>query len=66
MRKNLKLLRVQYDLNQSEMAEKIGCTRASYSAIENGKREGRRAFWDKLQAAFGIDNDAMWDLMRNE
>lgn len=66
MRKNLKLFRVEHDLNQSEMAEKIGCTRASYSAIENGKREGRKTFWNKLQAAFCVDSDAMWDLMRDE
>lgn len=66
MRKNLKIFRIERDLTQAQIAEKIGCRRATYAAIEKGVREGRRAFWNDLQAAFNIDSDAMWDLMRND
>ena len=66
MRKNLKIFRVQHDLTQDEISAKIGCTRATYSAIESGKREGRRAFWTDLQKAFDISNAEMWALMLDE
>ena len=66
MRMNLKLFRVEKNLSQDEMAKKIGCSRASYSAIESGQRGGRKTFWNDLQAAFRIDSDAMWDLMKND
>lgn len=66
MRMNLKIFRVERKLSQEEMAKKIGCSRASYSAIESGQRGGRKTFWDDLQKAFLIDSDAMWDLMKND
>ena len=66
MRKNLKLFRVSCDLSQGEMAEKIGCTRGGYQAIESGLREGRQKFWDKLQKAFDIPDAEMWSLKKNE
>ena len=66
MRKNLKIFRIEHDLTQDEISKKVGCTRATYSAIENGKRDGRRTFWKDLQAAFDISDDAMWALMKNE
>ena len=49
-----------------EMAKKIGCTRATYSAIEAGNRDGRRTFWKDLQRAFNISDEDMWALMKNE
>ena len=66
MRKNLKIFRVQNDLSQEEIAEKIGCTRATYSAIENGTRDGRRTFWMKLQQAFNVSDEEMWALVKND
>ena len=66
MRTNLKLYRVKKQLSQDEFAERIGCTRATYSAIESGKRDGRQAFWKDLQHAFAIPDAAMWALMQNE
>lgn len=66
MRKNLKVFRVQNDMTQDEIAEKIGCTRATYSAIESGKREGRRSFWEEFQKAFNVSGAEMWALMQNE
>lgn len=66
MRKNLKLFRVKQDLTQAEIAAKIGCTRATYSAIESGSRDGRKTFWRDLQKAFGIPDAEMWSLQANE
>ena len=64
MRTNLKVFRVKLKLSQEEMAKKIGCTRATYAAIENGTRNGRHVFWKKLQAAFDIPENEMWELMK--
>lgn len=66
MRINLKVFRVQHNLTQDEIAEKIGCTRATYSAIENGIRDGRKTFWKALQHAFQIPDAQMWTLQKNE
>lgn len=51
-------------LSQSEIAEKIGCSRATYSSIETGARNGTMTFWRKLQAAFGIPDAEIGGLMR--
>ena len=64
MRTNLKLFRVKMMLSQDEIAAKIGCTRATYSSIESGKRDGRLAFWNDLQRAFKIADADMWALLR--
>lgn len=37
MRNNVKLARVQVDLTQQELAEKVGITRQTVSLIEKGK-----------------------------
>lgn len=66
MRTALKLLRVKNKLSQERMADKIGCTRATYSAIENGKRSGRQTFWTDLQTAFNIPDEELWGYMKNE
>lgn len=66
MRTNLKLFRIKHKLSQQEMAEKIGYRRAMYSLVESGKREGRRAFWTALQAAFNVPDEEMFGLMKND
>lgn len=66
MRMNLKLFRIQKRLSQEEMAAKLGCKRATYACIENGKRSGRPEFWQSLQEAFGIPENKMFALMVNE
>ena len=48
----LKVLRVKLGLTQQQMADKIGCDRSTYIAIENGQRKGSVNFWFKFQAAF--------------
>lgn len=66
MRTNLKILRIKEHLNQAEMAEKIGCSRACYAGVESGAREGREKFWRDLQKAFDIPDTEMWTLKKNE
>lgn len=66
MRTNLKVFRTQQKKTQDEMSQAIGCTRATYSMIENGKRNGREAFWNDLQRAFNIDDSQMWALRKND
>lgn len=64
IRTNLKIFRVKQHLTTEEMANRIGCTRPTYSAIENGKREGRKTFWNDLQIAFGLTDDEIVELMK--
>lgn len=66
MRINLKIFRIQQHLSQEEICEKIGCSRATYSAIENGVRNGRQTFWKNFQKAFDLPDSDMWALMKNE
>ena len=66
MRMNLKVFRVKKNLSHEEIAKRIGFSRAAYSAIEAGKREGRQAFWNALQKAFDIPDAEMWALKKNE
>lgn len=63
-RTNLKIFRIKKKLSQQEIADKIGYMRATYSAIETGKRQGRQAFWDALKEAFNIPDSEMWELMQ--
>lgn len=65
MRKNLKLLRVNHLLTQAQISEKIGCTRATYSSVESGKRNGSHNFWRCLQNAFNIPDEDLWGYMKN-
>ena len=50
MRKNLQLLRIENDLTQEQMAERLGVTRTTYCNIENGKSGGRSEFWLTLKS----------------
>lgn len=64
MRNGLYMFRHGMRLSQAEMAKKIGVNRATYAAIEIGKRDGRVTFWNKLQNAFGIPDAEIGGLMR--
>lgn len=63
-RSGLYMFRHSKRLSQTEIAEKIGCSRATYSAIETGARNGTMTFWRKLQAAFDIPDADIGGLMR--
>lgn len=65
-RVNLKIFRIRQNLLQSDMADRIGCSRDAYSAIENGDRNPSYDFMEKLQAAFDIPSENMWALLERE
>lgn len=66
MRTNLHVFRIKRHMTQEQISQKIGCTRATYSSIESGKRNGRQDFWKSLQSAFEISDGDMWLLMQKE
>lgn len=57
MRKNLYLFRHSLHLSQDKMAQRIGCSRQTYSMIECGTRHGTMTFWNKLQQAFNLSDE---------
>lgn len=63
-RRNLAVFRAKHGMNQSEMADKIGVSRSTYSQIENGKRNCSQTFLNKLQAAFEIPDESVWELTK--
>lgn len=64
MRNGLYLFRHSLRLSQQAMADKIGCSRATYSAVECATRNGTMTFWRKLQTAFNISDAEIGGLMR--
>lgn len=64
MRNGLYMFRCGKRLSQREIAEIIGCSRATYSSIETGARNGTMTFWRKLQTAFDIPDAEIGGLMR--
>lgn len=64
MRSGLYMFRHRMRLSQAEMADKIGCNRATYAAIEIGKRDGRMTFWNNLKKAFNVSDAEIGGLMR--
>ena len=65
-RKNLKIFRIEQDLTQSGMAERVGCSRDAYGSIESGKRDPSFDFMVNFQNAFDVPNENMWGLMERE
>lgn len=65
-RTNLKIFRIKHNLTQNNIAQKIGCGRDAYNAIENGMRNPSYEFIEKLQAAFDIPNADVWELLERE
>jgi len=65
-RTNLKVFRVSKNLTLESLAERIDYGRATVAAIENGKREGRKAFWNAIKAEFNLDDDTIEALKVND
>ena len=59
MRKKLKVLRVQEDLTQLQMAKKLNVSRQNYQAIEGGLINGSFKFWVRFQNTFNIPDADM-------
>lgn len=53
-------------MTQDEFIEQLGVTRANYSMIERGTRDGSLQFWSKLQKVFGVPDAEMWALIKND
>ena len=64
MRNGLYMFRHKMRLSQQAMADKIGCNRATYAAIEIGKRDGRVQFWEDLKKAFNLTDAEKGELMK--
>lgn len=60
----LKQFRVGENLTQQETADKLGYSRSSYIAIENGVRDGSPKFWSRLQEVFNIPDEKMYGLQK--
>lgn len=66
MRTNLKVFRVKNNLTQAQIAERIGCQRATYIAVEKGRRNGSQTFWIKFQKAFSIPDAELWGYIKDD
>ena len=64
--RSLKILRVSFGLTQDGMAKKLGMSRQTYAKIENGMTDGNIQFWAKVQRAFKISSEEMWQLINDE
>lgn len=65
MRTKLKLLRVENNLTQNEMAKKTGVSIATYNKIENGTRNGSMEFWKNVQIAFNLTDAEVWNILQD-
>ena len=65
MRNELKVLRVKHQLTQQQLADKLGVSVVTYNLIEQGKRQGSKDFWAKLQQLFSLADGELWQLFIN-
>ena len=66
MRTKLKVFRIMKKMNQHKMAAKLGYKRAYYGHIERGYQDGSAEFWNRLQKAFGLTDDEVQELKKND
>lgn len=64
MRTALKQFRIGEHLTQAEFADRLEVSRATYSFIERGERNGNAEFWAKLQKSFDVADEQMYKLMK--
>lgn len=64
--RTLKLLRVKLGYTQEEMAEKIGISRQNYARYEVEGVKGNVSFWIKVQKAFNLSGEEMWELINDQ
>lgn len=66
MRKRLKILRIEKDMNQEEFAKAIGFSRTYYNAVENGKHAGSLKFWKAVQQFCNVPDEDFKKIMEKE
>lgn len=62
MRTKLKLLRVERNWTQKDVAEKIGIAVPSYALIERGNRFGSHKTWEKIKALYNLKDKDMYEI----
>ena len=64
--KNLELfnLRKVRNLDQVDVAEKLGIPLLTYARIEQGKSRGKTDIWLKIQKLYGIPDEDMWKIIK--
>lgn len=63
-RTNLKVFRTAHKLRQTDIACDLGVSRATYSFIERGIRNGNAEFWNRLQQRYNVPDAEMWSLQK--
>ena len=58
--KNLKTLRQQKGLTQSEVAQKVGITETGYQNYERGRREPKISIALKIARVLGTTTEKLW------
>lgn len=66
VRKELKKMRIDKELSQKEMAEKLGISAGSYCLIESGQRYCNLKTWVKIKDILNIPNERMWDIINSK
>lgn len=65
MRHELKVFRVEQNLDQNELAAMTGVSISTYNRIEKGKTRGSQEFWQRLQEVFELEDGKVWSLQKN-
>lgn len=60
MKYRIKELRARYDLTQDQLAEKVGCSRQTIIAIENGDNDPRLSLLAKIAEVFECKIDDLF------
>jgi transcriptional regulator with XRE-family HTH domain len=58
------VFRTARKLRQTDIAYDLGVSRATYSFIERGVRNGKAEFWDRLQRTYNVADEDMYKLMK--
>lgn len=66
MRTKLKVLRVERNWTQKDVAEKIGITAPNYHLIEAGKRFGRASTWEKIKNLYNLKDSEMYSIQNEK
>ena len=64
--KKLKKIRIEKDLTQEQIAEKLGYDRNTYARVEGCKQDPTMKFCKAFAKAFGMTLDEVAKLMKND
>jgi transcriptional regulator with XRE-family HTH domain len=52
---NLKKIRIEHNLTQRQLADKVGLEQSQISNLETGRRLGSVTIWDRLEKVLNVD-----------